>query len=46
LLAGVAIRAADERKIPVLGFIACLLMCVVAVFAAIAVSGVSGTGIA
>jgi membrane associated rhomboid family serine protease len=46
LLAGVAIRAADERKIPVLGFIACLLMCVAAVFAAIAVSGVSGTGIA
>ena len=46
LLAGAAIRAADGRKIPVLGFIACLLMCAVAVVAAITVSGVSGTGLA
>jgi membrane associated rhomboid family serine protease len=46
LLAGVAIRAADQRRVPALGFIACLLLAAAAVFAAIAVSGVSGMGVA
>jgi membrane associated rhomboid family serine protease len=45
-LAGYAIREADKRKLPALGFAACLLLSVVAVFAAIAVAGVSGEGIA
>jgi membrane associated rhomboid family serine protease len=45
-LAGLAIRAADARKVPALGLIACVLLSVAAVFAAIAVSGVSGSGIA
>jgi membrane associated rhomboid family serine protease len=45
-LAGAAIRTADERRVPALGFIACLLMCAAYVFVAIAVSGSSGTGIA
>ncbi len=45
-LAGLAIRKADERKLPALGFIACLLLSVAAVFAAIAISGASGSGIA
>jgi membrane associated rhomboid family serine protease len=45
-LAGYAIRAADRRKMPALGFAACLLLCVVAVFAAIAVAGASGEGVA
>ena len=45
-LAALAIREADRRELPALGFIACALLSVAAVFAAIAVSGVSGTGIA
>ncbi len=45
-LAGLAIRTADNRKMPALGFIACLLLSAVAVFAAIAVSGATGSGIA
>jgi membrane associated rhomboid family serine protease len=45
-IAGLAIRTADDRNIPVLGFIACLLLSALAVLAAIAVSGASGTGIA
>jgi membrane associated rhomboid family serine protease len=44
-LAGLAIRAADERKVPVLGFIACLTLTAAAIFAAIAVSGHIGSGI-
>jgi len=32
--------------VPALGFVVCFLLCVGYVFAAIAVSGVSGTGIA
>jgi membrane associated rhomboid family serine protease len=45
-LAGLAIRTADERGVPALGFVVCLLLSAGYVFAAIAVSGVSGTGIA
>jgi membrane associated rhomboid family serine protease len=45
-VAGLAIRAADQRKVPALGFIACLLLCAGAVLAANAVSGISGTGFA
>jgi membrane associated rhomboid family serine protease len=45
-IAGFAIRTADDRKIPALGFIACLALSAVAVFAAIAVAGASGSGIA
>jgi membrane associated rhomboid family serine protease len=45
-LAGLAIRTADDRKVPVLGFVACLVLCVVSVFAALAVAGATGSGIA
>jgi membrane associated rhomboid family serine protease len=45
-LAGLAFRTADQRKVPVLGFLACLVLCVGAIFAAIAVSSASGSGIA
>jgi membrane associated rhomboid family serine protease len=45
-LAGLAIRTADDRKVPALGFVACGLMCAAAVFGAIAVSGATGSGIA
>jgi membrane associated rhomboid family serine protease len=45
-LAALAIREADRRKLPALGFIACLALSAAAVFAAIAVSGSSASGIA
>jgi len=45
-LAGLAIRTADDRRVPALGFIACILLSVASVLAAIAVSGATGTGIA
>jgi membrane associated rhomboid family serine protease len=45
-LAGLAIRTADDRRVPALGFIACVLLSAASVFAAIAVSGATGTGIA
>jgi membrane associated rhomboid family serine protease len=45
-LAGMAIRTADQRRIPALGFVACLILSVIAVFAAIAVAGATGSGIA
>ena len=45
-LAGLAIRAADDRKVPALGLIACGLLSAAAVFGAIAVSGVTGSGFA
>jgi membrane associated rhomboid family serine protease len=44
-LAGFAIRIADRRGVPVLGFLACLLLCVVAVIGALVVAGSAGTGI-
>ena len=45
-LAGLAIHAADERRLPALGFIACALLSVAAVLGAIAVSGATGSGVA
>lgn len=45
-LAALAIRAADERHVPWLGLAACVLISAVAVAAAIAVSGIGGSGIA
>jgi membrane associated rhomboid family serine protease len=45
-LAGYAIRSADNRRVPALGLIACLLLAAAAVFGAIAISGASGSGIA
>jgi len=45
-LAGLAIRAADGQKVPALGLLACVLLSAAAVFAAIAVSATTGSGIA
>jgi membrane associated rhomboid family serine protease len=45
-IAGYAIRAADDRRLPALGLIACVVLSAAAVFAAIAVSGATGGGIA
>jgi membrane associated rhomboid family serine protease len=45
-VAGLAIRTADERHVPALGLIACLLLSAAAVFGAIAAAGSTGTGIA
>jgi len=45
-LAGFAIRWADDRKIPALGFLACLALSAAAVAGAIAVSGATGGGFA
>ena len=45
-LGALAIRTADSRRAPALGFIACLLLCAVSVAGAIAAAGASGTGIA
>ncbi len=45
-LAGLAFRTADQRKVPVLGFVACLALSAAAVAAAIAAAGATGTGIA
>jgi membrane associated rhomboid family serine protease len=45
-IAGMAIRTADERGVPAIGIVVCVLLSAACVFGAIAVSGVSGTGIA
>jgi membrane associated rhomboid family serine protease len=45
-LAGLAIRTADARRVPVLGMIACLALSAAAVAGALAVSGASGSGLA
>jgi membrane associated rhomboid family serine protease len=45
-LAGLAIRAADQRKVPALGFLACVVLSAAAVAGAIAVSGATGSGFA
>ncbi|HXB14413.1 MAG TPA: rhomboid family intramembrane serine protease [Solirubrobacteraceae bacterium] len=45
-IAAFAVKAADRRRVPLLGFLACLLISAVAVAAAIAVSKASGTGFA
>jgi membrane associated rhomboid family serine protease len=45
-LAGLAIRAADERRLPALGLAACLLLCAAAVAGALAAAGANGSGLA
>ncbi|HEY7836319.1 MAG TPA: rhomboid family intramembrane serine protease [Solirubrobacteraceae bacterium] len=45
-LAALAIRTADGRRAPALGFLACLLISAIAVAASVAVSKASGTGFA
>jgi membrane associated rhomboid family serine protease len=45
-LAGMAIRTADDRRVPALGMIACGLLAAAAVVASIAVSGATGSGFA
>jgi membrane associated rhomboid family serine protease len=45
-IAALAIRTADSRRMPALGFLACLLISVAAVAASIAVSHASGSGFA
>jgi membrane associated rhomboid family serine protease len=45
-LAALALRAADARRLSWLGYVACVLLCAIAVAGAIAVSGASGSGIA
>ena len=45
-LAGMAIRTADDRRVPALGMIACGLLAAAAVIASIAVSGATGSGFA
>ncbi|HEX9481830.1 MAG TPA: rhomboid family intramembrane serine protease [Solirubrobacteraceae bacterium] len=45
-IAALAIRTADQRRIPALGYVACLLLAVVAVGASLAVSKAMGSGIA
>jgi len=45
-LAALAIRVADERRVPWLGLAACVLISAAAVAGSIAVSGVSGSGLA
>jgi len=45
-LAGMAIRTADNRRVPALGMIACVVLAAAAVFASIAVSGATGSGFA
>ncbi len=46
ILAALAIRAADARRMPALGFVACLLLSALSVAGAIAVAGSTGAGIA
>jgi membrane associated rhomboid family serine protease len=45
-LAGLVIRVADERRVPVAGFVGCLLMCAASVAGALAAAGATGSGIA
>jgi membrane associated rhomboid family serine protease len=45
-LAGLAIRTADERKIPALGFAACLVLAAVAVAASLVAAEATGSGFA
>lgn len=46
VIAAAAIRYADDRRVPALGFAACALISVAAVFGSIAVAGATGTGFA
>jgi membrane associated rhomboid family serine protease len=45
-VAGYAIRLADARRVPAVGLIACVVLSAAAVLGAIAVAGVSGSGLA
>jgi len=45
-LAGLAMRTADNRRVPALGFLACAALAALAILGSIAVSGVSGSGLA
>jgi membrane associated rhomboid family serine protease len=45
-LAGLALRTADDRRMPALGFVACLLLCAVSVAGALAVAGSTNPGFA
>jgi membrane associated rhomboid family serine protease len=45
-LAGLAIRTADNHRVPALGLLGCVLLCAASVFGAISVAGAAGTGIA
>jgi len=45
-LAGLALRTADNRRVPALGMIACVLLAAASVAGAIAVSGATGSGFA
>jgi membrane associated rhomboid family serine protease len=45
-IAGLMIRTADTRKVPVLGMAGCVLLSVAAVIGAIAVAGATGSGLA
>jgi membrane associated rhomboid family serine protease len=45
-LAAAAIRLADTRRLPALGYVGCLVLAVISVAGALAVSGASGSGIA
>jgi membrane associated rhomboid family serine protease len=45
-LAGLVIRTADERRMPAVGLITCLLMCAASVAGALAAAGATGSGVA
>ena len=45
-VAGMAIRIADERKMPAVGLLVCLALCAGTVFGAISVASASGSGLA
>jgi membrane associated rhomboid family serine protease len=45
-VAALAIRAADDRRLPAAGMLACVLISAACVFGAISVAGTTGTGIA
>ena len=45
-VAALAIRAADDRRLPAVGMLACVLISAACVFGAISVAGTTGTGIA
>jgi membrane associated rhomboid family serine protease len=45
-LAGLAVRTADDRHMPALGFVGCLLISAISVLGSIAVAGATGPGFA
>jgi membrane associated rhomboid family serine protease len=46
VLAGLAMRAADDRKVPAVGLIACVVIAAASIAGSLAVAGVAGTGFA